>query len=34
MFENLDLKLLLNPQNEVPLFADSAYGEQDLSSYH
>ena len=32
ILENLDLKLLLDPQNEEPLFADSAYGEQDLSS--
>ena len=34
MLENLDLGLLCNPPDEVPLLADSAYGEQDLSSYH
>ena len=32
MLENLDLKLLFDPRNEVPLFSDSAYGEKDLTA--
>ena len=34
MLENLDLELLCNPPDEVPLFDISAYGDQDLSKYH
>lgn len=34
MLENLDLELLCNPPNEMPLFDRAAYGEQDLAKYH
>ena len=34
MFDNLELKRLIDPDSEVRLYARSAYGSQDVSAYY